>query len=431
MADFSMPSLGADMEYGTLLEWRVKPGDAVKRGDIVAVVDTSKAEIEVEIFENGVIDELRVPEGTRVPVGTVLATLRTGADDGPAPPGAPAMTVATTPDAPTGTVATAPSPKPAAMPPPPPPPPPVTLPQFASEEHRLRVSPVARRAAEQLGVDLTAVAGSGPDGAITKGDVERAAAAIARTIAPAAAAAGPAPTAAQAPPPTPPPAAPEERAGAMRLAIGALMARSKREIPHYYLQTQIDMSSALAWLEEENLRRSVSDRLLPAALLLSAVAGAVAATPAMNGFWVDGAFHPADGVHLGVAISLRGGGLIAPALHDADHKSLDELMAGLRDLVMRARTGRLRGSEMSDPTITVTNLGERGVDLVHGVIYPPQVALVGFGGIGERPWAADGMIGARPVVIATLAADHRASDGLAGSRFLTLIDHRLRKPEEL
>ncbi len=204
----------------------------------------------------------------------------------------------------------------------------------------------------------------------------------------------------------------------MRQAIGALMARSKREIPHYYLQTQIDMSRALAWLEEENLERSVPERLLPSALLLSAVAGAVAATPAMNGFWVDGAFRPADGVHLGVAISLRGGGLIAPALHDADHRTLDELMAGLRDLVTRARTGRLRSSEMSDPTITVTNLGEQGVDLVHGVIYPPQVALVGFGDIRERPWAAGGMIGARPVVTATLAADHRASDGHAGSRFL-------------
>jgi pyruvate dehydrogenase E2 component (dihydrolipoamide acetyltransferase) len=428
MADFLMPSLGADMEFGTLLEWRVEPGDAVKRGDIVAVVDTSKAEIEVEIFENGVIDELSVAEGTRVPVGTVLATLRAGADDGPAPPGGQAKMVATTPDAPVDAVATAPSPKPTAMPPPPPP---VAAPRQPAEGHRLRVSPVARRAAEQLGVELTAVAGSGPGGAITKDDVERAVAAVAHAVAPAPVTAERAATATPTPAPTPPAAAPGERAAAMRLAIGALMARSKREIPHYYLQTQIDMSRALAWIEQENLRRSVPDRLLPAALLLSAVAGAVAAMPAMNGFWVDGAFHPADGIHLGVAISLRGGGLIAPALHDADHRSLDELMAGLRDLVMRARTGRLRSSEMSDPTITVTNLGEQGVDLVHGVIYPPQVALVGFGGIRERPWAADGMIGARPVVIATLAADHRASDGLAGSRFLTLIDHRLRKPEEL
>ena len=217
----------------------------------------------------------------------------------------------------------------------------------------------------------------------------------------------------------------------MRQAIGALMARSKREIPHYYLQHEIDLTLAMAWLGEENLKRSVSERLLPSALLLSAVARATAQTPAMNGFWVDGTFRPGGGVHVGVAVSLRGGGLIAPAIHDTDGRSLDELMAALRDLVTRARSGRLRGSEMSDPTITVTNLGEAGVDLVHGVIYAPQVALVGFGGIRERPWAADGMLGAHPTVFATLAGDHRASDGHAGSRFLALIERLLQKPEEL
>jgi pyruvate dehydrogenase E2 component (dihydrolipoamide acetyltransferase) len=420
MADFLMPSLGADMTSGTLLEWHVEPGQAVKRGDIVAVVDTSKAEIEVEIFEDGVIDELLVAEGTRVPVGTVLATLRSGDS---APP-APAPQPVGTPAGSEGETRTAPAPEPPATPPAPPPTTPVQQP---TQEHRLRVSPVARRAAARLDVDLAALAGTGAAGAITLADIEGAAAG-APAAAPPPAAGGSVSTA-------PPPAAaggePGERAAAMRLAIGALMARSKREIPHYYLQTQIDMSRALGWLAEENLARPVADRLLPSVLLLSAVAGAVAATPPMNGFWIDDEFSPAAGVHLGVAISLRGGGLIAPALHDADGKSLDQLMSGLRDLVARARSGRLRSSEMSDPTITVTNLGEQGVDLVHGVIYPPQVALVGFGGIHERPWAEAGMIGARQVVVATLAADHRASDGHAGSRFLTLIDHRLQEPEKL
>jgi pyruvate dehydrogenase E2 component (dihydrolipoamide acetyltransferase) len=217
----------------------------------------------------------------------------------------------------------------------------------------------------------------------------------------------------------------------MRQAIGALMARSKREIPHYYLEHQIEMSRALSWLEERNRERGVGERLLPPALLLKAVARAAAEIPALNGFWVDGAFQPAPGVHLGVAISLRGGGLVAPAIHDADEKSLDRLMAELLDLVNRARVGRLRGTEMADPTLTVTNLGELGADLVHGVIYPPQVALVGFGAIRTVPWAADGMVGPRPAVTATLAADHRASDGHAGSRFLTQIDHHLQEPEEL
>jgi pyruvate dehydrogenase E2 component (dihydrolipoamide acetyltransferase) len=437
-----MPALGADMTSGTLLEWRVKPGDAVKRGDIVAVVDTSKAEIEVEIFEDGVIDELLVAEGAKVPVGTALATVRAGAEAGAqppqaaAPPPAEAAEAGTPPIPPAGPAETPPPPSPSPPPAPAPVPPP---PAFSTppHEHRLRVSPLARRAAEELGVDLAAVAGSGPGGAITRDDVERAAAGgtVERgepaPAAPASAAPGPSASGAPATSPAAPAAEPGDRALAMRQAIGALMARSKREIPHYYLQTQIDMSRALAWLAEENLRRPMAERLLPSALLLRATAKATAATPALNGFWVDEAFHPGEGVHLGVAISLRGGGLIAPALHDADRMTVDEVMAGLRDLVARARAGRLRGSEMSDPTITVTNLGEQGVDLVHGVIYPPQVALVGFGAVRERPWAVDGMIGVRPIVTATLAADHRASDGHAGGRFLTLIDHELQRPEEL
>jgi pyruvate dehydrogenase E2 component (dihydrolipoamide acetyltransferase) len=136
-------------------------------------------------------------------------------------------------------------------------------------------------------------------------------------------------------------------------------------------------------------------------------------------------------VHLGVAVSLRGSGLIAPAIHDADRLTLQELMDSLRDLVGRVRSGRLRSSEMADSTVTVTNLGDQGVDDVHGVIYPPQVALVGFGRIAERPWASDGMLGVRPTVRATLAADHRASDGLVGARFLTTLDRLLQNPEEL
>ncbi len=411
MGDFLMPSLGADMEAGTLLEWYVKPGDTVKRGDIIAVVDTSKAEIEVEIFEDGVIGELLVAEGTRVPVGTVLATLRpVGAEAAPAPETAPAA-----PQPPP------PSPEPTAAPVPAPTP---VRPARDAHDQRLRVSPLARREAAGLGVDLSIVSGSGPNGAVTKADVERAAGATG----------GPAP--AQIEPPIPsaapmPTAAPPDRQAAMREAIAALMARSKREIPHYYLELEIDMSRPLDWLHEENLMRPVQERLLPSILLLGAVARAAAEMPEMNGFWVDGAFRPGPGIHLGVAISLRGGGLIAPALHDADQLSLSEIMAAVRELVQRARAGRLRGSEMSDPTVTVTNLGDRGVDLVHGVIYPPQVALVGFGAVRDRPWAVDGMLGVRPIVMATLAADHRAGDGHAGGRFLALIEKKLQTPEEL
>jgi pyruvate dehydrogenase E2 component (dihydrolipoamide acetyltransferase) len=217
----------------------------------------------------------------------------------------------------------------------------------------------------------------------------------------------------------------------MRRAIAAAMARSKREIPHYYLGTHIDVSRALAWLQAENLKRPVTERLLYSVLLLKVVALAVHEIPEMNGFWVDGAFKPSEAVHIGVAISLRQGGLIAPAIHDLDKKSLDEIMVNLRDLVKRVRAGVLRSSEIADATITVTSLGEQGVEAVFGIIYPPQVALVGFGKVTEQPWAANGMVGAKPVIMATVAADHRASDGHRGGLFLAAIDRLLQEPEKL
>lgn len=143
------------------------------------------------------------------------------------------------------------------------------------------------------------------------------------------------------------------------------------------------------------------------------------------------AFQPSEAIHLGVAISLRQGGLIAPAIHDVDKKTLDEIMRDLKDLVKRTRAGVLRSSEISDPTITVTSLGEQGVETVFGVIYPPQVSLVGFGKITQQPWAAEGMLGVRPVIQASLAADHRASDGHRGGRFLAAINRLLQEPEKL
>jgi len=175
--------------------------------------------------------------------------------------------------------------------------------------------------------------------------------------------------------------APDARAG-MRAAIAAAMSRSKREIPHYYLATDIPLVGAGRWLAARNAGRSVTERVLMAVPLLKAVALALKKYPELNGYFRDGALQPGSGIHLGVAISLRQGGLIAPAIHDVDAMRLDDLMHALTDLVARARALSLKSSEMSDATVTVTNLGDQGVDLVHGVIYPPQVALVGFGKVG-------------------------------------------------
>jgi pyruvate dehydrogenase E2 component (dihydrolipoamide acetyltransferase) len=217
----------------------------------------------------------------------------------------------------------------------------------------------------------------------------------------------------------------------MRQTIGAAMARSKREIPHYYLSTTIDMQRALAWLTEENGKRPVADRLLYGVLLMKAVALALREVPELNAVWVGDRVVPSAAIHVGVAISLRGGGVVAPALHDADRQSLGDLMRNFRDLVQRARAGGLRSSELSDPTITVTSLGEQGVETVFGIIYPPQVAIVGFGKVVERPWSVGGQIVSRPLVTATLSADHRVTDGHRGGLFLAAVDRLLQEPGRL
>ncbi len=390
-----MPSLGADMEAGTLVQWLKHPGDAVKRGDIIAVVDTQKGAIEIEVFEDGLIESVQVQLGEKVPVGTVLAMIHgTG----------PERSLVSADTAPVAAPVREALPTPAAAPPPRPGP--------HEESRRVRVSPMARKLAADLGVDVTRIEGTGSQGAITREDVERAVAALKKP-------------AVQTSPALP------ERVGDMRAAIATAMARSKREIPHYYLSSTIDMSGSLAWLRAENEKRPVTERLLPVALLIKAVGLALREVPDLNGYWIDGAFRKGTGVHVGCAISLRGGGLVAPALHDADQMELNTLMRKLADLVARARAGSLKSSELSDPTITVTNLGDQGVEAAFGIIYPPQVALVGFGKIGERPWVGSGKIEARPLLIATLSADHRATDGHRGGVFLTAVDRLLQAPEKL
>ena len=402
MAEFRMPSLGADMEEGTLVEWKVKTGDHVKRGDIIAEVETQKGIIEIEVFEDGVVEQILVQPGEKVPVGTVLAIIRTGGEE-ERPETAKAKK--TTPS--TGEKKAAPG-KPQPQPAP-----------AVKKEKRIRISPLARRFATEFAIDLSKVEGTGPDGAINRADVERAAARAKKP---------------EEHIPKRPPEKKERAASfqeGMRQAIAAAMARSNREIPHYYLETRIDMSRALKGLEAENRKRSVKERILPAVLLIKAVALALGDVPALNGYWIDGVHRPQEAIHIGFAISLRQGGLVTPAIHHADLKSLDELMEALRDLIIRTRAGRLRSSEMTDATITVTNLGDVGVETVYGVIYPPQVALAGFGKIIEQPWVENGMIGIRPVLTATLAGDHRATDGHTGARFLDAVNKYLQDWEKL
>ena len=400
MGEFRMPSLGADMETGKLVEWLVAPGQRVKRGDIVALVETQKGLFEIEVFEDGIMGEPLVAAGQTVPVGTVLVLIDTGVVKVAATE-VRAEPIAGKASEPASTIT-----------------PQKTVPQQqAISSERVACSPSARRLALELGVDLATVQGSGPRGAIQRSDIEAAAQATA---------APPEPLTARVEPATAQTA--ESR---MRQAIAAAVSRANREIPHYYLATEIDLSRPLQWLETENGKRSIRERILPVVLLLKATAKALRDVPELNGFWLDDRLQVQSDVHIGFAIALRTGGLISPAIHHVDRLQLGELMQALADLIERTRVGRLRGSEVSDATVSVTNLGDRGVKTVFGVIYPPQVALIGLGKIGERPWAENGMLGVRRCVTATLAADHRATDGHQGALFLEALNRHLQQPEAL
>lgn len=386
MSIFSMPSLGADMEEGKLIEWLVKPGDHVARGDIVAVVETQKGAIEIEIFEAGEIAELIARPGQTLPVGAPMARL---AGDDVVDAGAPS-------------VPTAAEPRPApAVPPPRPAPPPPTAP--AGSARAVLASPAARVRAAEAGISLAAVTGSGPGGAVLLADVDRHVQ-------------------------DQPKVKPGLDMAAMRRAIAAAMSRAKREIPHYYLTHEIDLQTAQDGLTARNAERTPEQRLLMGALLIHATIRALARVPELNGRFEAESYTPSAPVHCGLAVALRGGGLIAPAILNAGAMDAEAIMDAMRDIVARTRSGRLRNSEMTQGTITVSSLGEGGVDALVGVIYPPQVALVGFGTPRLRPMVRDGAVQPRLAVTVSLAADHRVSDGRRGALFLAEIDRLLQEP---
>ena len=404
--EYRMPALGADMESGTIVQWNVQPGSRVKRGDVVAVVETDKGAIDVEIFEDGVVVEIVVSPGTKVPVGTVLAMIDAeGTARAPAPPAAPARAQEGRGEGP------APAPAPGREQAP------------AAPAKRVRVSPAARIRARELGLDVGAVTVSGPDGAVTRDDVERAAGATPQS---ARSPAGPAAEGTSQASPGQPAAGAR---GAMREAIAAAMSRSKREIPHYYLSLTADVTHAHEWLARHNAAVPVTERLIFAALLVKAVALACRQERGFSGFFRDGRYEEAPAVHVGVAVAIRGGGLVAPALLDAAAKPLGTLMQEFRELVARARAGRLRASELAAPTIILTSLGDSAVESVFPIIQPPQVAIVGAGAVTARPWVVDGQLAIRQLCTLSLGADHRVTDGRLGAQFLAAVARLVSAPD--
>jgi pyruvate dehydrogenase E2 component (dihydrolipoamide acetyltransferase) len=334
-----MPSLGADMEAGTLVAWRRAVGDALARGDVYAEVETDKGVLGVETFEAGVLDALLVPLGARVPVGTPIARLRSGAETVRSPS-------SNLPDLPSSNVGSAPT----------------------------------------------------PDGREPS-------------------------------PPVAPAAGEDPPAQRMRRAIAAAMERSHREIPHYWVGSTLDVSTASAWLLARNAQRSVRDRVLLAALFVRATARALRRVPALHGSWRDGRFVPSESVDVGLVLALRGGGLVMAAIPEADRLDVDATMRALSDVVTRARSAGLRASELTRSTVTLTNLGDRGAERVLPRIAPGHAAAVGVGRVVRRPWALDDAVVVRPVIDVTVAGDHRASDGHEGARLLDAIAAGL-LPEE-
>jgi pyruvate dehydrogenase E2 component (dihydrolipoamide acetyltransferase) len=421
-----MPSLGADMTEGRITEWLVAPGDRVKRGQIVVVVETDKSDIEVEVFQPGVVSQLLVEEGEKVPVGTPIAVIEVERAEA-----APAPTEPKRPEF----ARPAPEPEPAAIPN-------TSIIPAVREQHvapsrpPVITSPVVRRLASDLHVDVARVHATGPGGRVHRDDVL--------------AASRPSPRRRITPRARrllggtaieldafdgieivtgadvlrelgrlPQPVGHPNRADSMRQQIAALMARSWAEIPHYHVMKRLDLSRMVVELQARNNERSLADRVLPAAVLLCAGARVAARTPACNGWWRNGHFEPAPTVSLGVILSVREGGIIAPTIEGAEQLTTVEMMHRLSELVQRVRHGRLRGTDLAEASITVSNLGDRGAESMLGVIHPPQVALVGLGCVHDEVWAVDGQPVVCPTVLASLSGDHRASDGLTGSLYLT------------
>jgi pyruvate dehydrogenase E2 component (dihydrolipoamide acetyltransferase) len=285
---------------------------------------------------------------------------------------------------------------------------------------RLRVSPAARHLAEKNGIDLNTLHGTGHDGAIELQDVE---AVLEKKDSVAVKAVAPVP------------AVPQKSGASMinvREAIARAMTKSKREIPHYYLQSRFHIDVLVAWLDAKNRSLPPEERLFMPAVLMRAVVLALQSNPDMNGYYENGAFVQRPEIHLGITVSLKPSGVMTPAVIDAHAMTLAELNAAFADLVQRARAGKLRNREMTDGTVTVTNVGDLGADAVTGVIFPPQVALVGFGRVRKAPVVdGDGGVRAGFVIDTSLSADHRVSDGLAGSKMLNAIGRLLAQPEQL
>jgi len=444
--DVLMPALSPTMQEGTLAKWHVKVGDTVKSGDVIAEIETDKATMEVEAVDEGKVDAILVDEGAQnVKVNTPIARL---AEEGEAAAPAPKAAPAAAAQAPAAQAATAaPAAKPAAAPAAAAPAAAAPAAAAAPQGDRILASPLARRVAEQKGVQLSAVQGSGPHGRIVAADVEGAQPGAAAAAAPVAAAAAPAaaPAAAAKPAAAPAPAAKPgassiEQLGIpagsydlkplsmMRKTVARRLSDSFRDIPHFPLTIDLEIDGLLAArakinkaLETQGIKVSVND------LVLKAVALALKAVPDANASYSpEGiAYHHHADVSMAVAIE---GGLITPIIFKAEQKSLAQIATETKDLAERARTMRLKPEEYMGGTFSVSNLGMFGIKTFASIINPPQGAILSVGAGEPRPVVRGGQLAVATVMSVTLTCDHRVVDGAVGARWLQVFKGLIEDP---
>lgn len=433
--EVTMPQMGADMTEGTIVKWFKAVGETVNRGEMLAEIETDKANVELEAFESGTLLKLVAQEGEVVPVGEVIALLGEPNEAAPEvdrkPPavtpakreieaevkaGGPAPAAA-----PAATTVSAPAPQ-------------ATPARPAQEDGRVRISPVARKIATDAGFDYTAVKGTGPDGRILRKDVESAISSGSRsqTSAPPAPAAAPVASAPAQEAPAPKPAAPAAAAGLskMRQAIARRMTQSKTTAPHYYLTLDVDMTPALEFRAQINANATDAQKVSINDLIVKACAIAIERHPKFNAEFHDTGLKMHDRINVCIGIAMEDG-LIAPAVLDCQAKSLGRIAIETKDLIARAKSGHLKADEYSDGTFTITNLGAYGVETLIGIINPPQAAILGVGSVMPKPVVKENAVVIRQVMKVALSADHRVTDGAEGAVFIKEIQSLLEAPAAL
>jgi pyruvate dehydrogenase E2 component (dihydrolipoamide acetyltransferase) len=421
-----MPRLSDTMERGTIARWLVHEGDAVKEGDVLAEIETDKATMELFAYDEGVLLRVLVQDGESAELGAPIAIVGAPGED------ASTFSAAATDEAAEGDGAgKSPAASATAVAAPP-------AERTAAGGGELKASPVARRIASDAGFDLRVLAGkgSGPDGRIVRVDVERALAggAPAEAAAPAAA---PPPAAAPAAAPAPAPAraaAPPAEPGTiidpspMLRAVARRMSESKSQVPHFYLQCEIDMGKALALREELNAELADAGvKLTVNDLIVRACALALRDHPQFHRSWIGGKLHQHGAAHVGIAVALDEG-LIVPVIRDADSLPLRELAVVARDLVGRARSGSLKQNEIEGGTFSVSNLGMLGITSFQAIINPPEPGILAVGSVVERAIGIAGQVAVRPLMTVNLSVDHRAASGADGARLLQTVTRYLEHP---